>query len=130
MGDIAAEAATVADFNQAALRERLAAIAAECWASEADVDTAIAKGWARSVKESLADGVLTREEETRLRAFRDQMAIAGSAETSKSAARLERAARDRLNQSARQAALAVGEEGAALTELDAILNESQLAAGE
>ena len=130
MGTLAAEAAAAADFNQAALRERLAAIAAECWASEADVAAAIAKGWARSVKESLADGVLTREEETRLRDFRDQMAIAGSAETSKSAARLERAAHDRLTQSARQAALAVGEEGAALAELDAMLDESQLAAGQ
>ena len=127
MRSIAAEAAAGADFNKAALHGRLAAIAADCWASETDIEAAIATGWARSVKESLADGVLTREEETRLRDFRDQMAIAASASTE---VQLERAAKDRLTQSARQAALAVGEDGTALGELDAMLDESQLAAGE
>ena len=130
MRSVAAEAAAAADFNKDALRERLAAIAAGCWASDTDVNTAIAAGWTRSVKESLADGVLTREEETRLRDFRDRMAIAASAETAASAAQLERAARDRLTQSARRAALAVGEERTALGDLDAMLDESRLAGRE
>ena len=130
MRGLAAEAAASADFNKAALRESLAAVAARCWASETDIDTAIAGGWARSVRESLADGVLTREEEARLRDFRDRMAIAANARTAESSAQLERAARDRLAQRARKAALAVGDESAALGDLDAMLEQSQLAGRE
>ena len=127
MQAVVAEAAATADFNKNALRERLAAIGAECWASETDVDAAIAAGWTRAVAESLADGVLTRAEETRLRGFRDQMAVAGGAQTAASEARLAKASRDRLKASAHRAALGGGDEAADLDQLNAMLNEAQLA---
>ena len=130
MRSLAAAAAKSADFNKAALRENLVAVAVRCWASETDIDTVIAEGWVRSVWESFADGVPTREEEARLLDFRDRMAIAASTLTAESSAQLQRAARDRLAQSARQAALAVGDECAALGDLDAMLEESQLAGRE
>ena len=127
MRSLVAEAAGAAQFDQSALRERLTTIGAECRASEADIDAAIAAGWTRAVVESLADGVLTRAEETRLRGFRDQMALAGGTQTAKSEARLERASRDRLSASARRAALGVGDEPEVLKQLDAMLRESEIA---
>ena len=130
MRSLVAEAAGTADFNKDALRERLAAIGAKCWASETDIDAAIAAGWTRAVGESLADGVLTRAEETRLRGFRDQMAVAGGVRTAASEARLERASRERLQASARRAALGAGDEPDVLDQLTAMLDEARLAGRE
>ena len=59
MVDMAAEAATRSDFNEATLRSSLAGIAKQSYASD-DIDVAIARGWARSVQDAISDGILTR----------------------------------------------------------------------
>ena len=74
---IAAESARAGEINAPSLRRRLAVIADRSLVSAHRVDVAIAEGWRQAVSDSLTDGVLTREEETRLREFRDHFAIGG-----------------------------------------------------
>jgi hypothetical protein len=106
MRALASRAAASTGFNQATLYESLSAIAQRSWAGESDIQAAIVAGWNQAVSESLADGVLTHDEETRLREFRDGLALTRE-DTRASDARLEVAFRDRLMLDARLAALAV-----------------------
>ena len=75
MRALASRAAASTGFNQATLYESLSAIAQRSWAGESDIQAAIVAGWNQAVSESLADGVLTHDEETRLREFRDGLAL-------------------------------------------------------
>ena len=77
------------------------------------------------MSESLADGVLTHDEETRLREFRDSLALTRE-DTRASDARLEGASRDRLMLDARLAALAVSDAETHLRELGQMLEGSGL----
>ena len=54
--------------------QHLRAIANRAQATEDDISQAIAAGWAQGVQNATSDGILTREEETNLRDFRDLMA--------------------------------------------------------
>ena len=80
-------------------------IAADAFMGEEDIRAAIAEGWRTAVRESLADGIVTQEEEVRLRAFRDRLAL-GEAETKRAGQRLDQAVRTRLAAEAQQAAVA------------------------
>ncbi len=55
----------------------------------------------------MADGILTQDEESRLREFRDRLALADSGTDQKAVSPLERAATDRLTQGIWLAAPAV-----------------------
>ena len=57
----------------------------------------------------MADGILTQAEESRLREFRDRLALADSGADQKAAEELERAAADRLMLDARLAARATSD---------------------
>ena len=105
MVNVAAAAATGGDFSESTLRNALADIADQSYASKDDINRAIAKGWSLSVRYTISDGVLTREEEDRLRGFRDRMAVMNGPDAADASAALQRGAEDRLLLAARIAAL-------------------------
>ena len=104
---LVAEAAGQSHFSEAALLGDLETIAVASYVDEDGIRAAIAEGWHQAVREGLADGILTQDEEVRLRDFREQFAITEQDKASQTAAAdLDRAARDRLMLDARLAALA------------------------
>ena len=74
----------------------------------------------------MADGITTQTEETRLREFRDRLALADSGADRKASQQLERASTDRLTLDARLAALAVDDPDTHLNELAQSLRQSGL----
>ena len=128
---LVAQAAGRSNFSEAVLLEDISSIARDSHIDDDDIRAVIAEGWHQAVKEGLADGILTQDEEARLRKFRDQLAIDEQDQTIQSgAAQLERAARDRLMLDARLAALAVKDGDAHRSELAATLAESELSPGD
>ena len=126
MIELAAQSAGTPNFSEAALRQSLDSIAARVHATGADVDGALAAGWARSVRHAMADGILTQDEEARLRDFRDRLALENNPEARAESATLERAATDRLMLDARLAAIATGNGGDQLQDLEVALGEAGL----
>lgn len=120
------KAAGGSDFSEAALLENLSAIAANSYVDADGIRAVIAEGWHNAVKSGLADGILTQDEETRLREFRDQFAIAESRKSNAAVAQMDRAARDRLMLEARLAAITPAAGDAHLAELETTLHESEL----
>ena len=126
MTQLAAQAAGTASFNETALRNTLRAIAARARATEDDISQAIAAGWAQGVQNAMSDGILTQEEETNLRDFRDRMANQDLPGIVTGSATLDRASADRISTQAGRAALATGDGGAALQELDNTLRRTSM----
>ena len=125
MTAMAARAASTGAFDADGLRQQLAALARGAYAGEDHITAAIERGWERAVSESLADGVLTRQEEARLRDYRDRLALGTATAAHKAADRLDRAVRDRVARDARKAALAGDEQP--LQALAATLSDSAIA---
>ena len=48
-------------------------------ATDEDIECALEEGWKQGVASAMADGMITRDEEERLRAFRDRLALGSSA---------------------------------------------------
>ena len=113
------------DFREAALAEAAQAIAERSFLKETDIRAAIADGWHEAVQESLADGIVTREEEVRLREFRDSMALRTD-EVGRAAGQLDQAVAERLAVEGRAAAVAI-DGGRALQVFASALEESGLA---
>ena len=61
-------------FNETALRQSLSAIANRSRATGEDIERSLEEGFAQGVAQAMADGIITRDEEERLRAFRDRSA--------------------------------------------------------
>ena len=74
----------------------------------------------------MADGTITQAEETRLREFRDQLALADSGADEQATAQLDKASRDRLTLDARLAAIATSDAEAHLNGLAQSLRDSGL----
>ena len=127
MVNLVAQSAGTDNFNETALRQTLNAIAARAYAGEDEINAAMAAGWARGISHAMADGILTRDEETRLREFRDRMALEGNSQTAEGEATLNRAATDRLTLDARLAALATDQGDAHLRDLSRSLQDAGLA---
>lgn len=126
MERLARQAASAGGFSADALRTRLAAVAERSFADEDHVTGAIERGWELAVRESLADGVLSREEEDRLRDYRDRLALGKNAAVGRL---VEKAAQERLLRTARDVALAVDDGERRLGELDAALDDASLSSG-
>ena len=109
MVQLAAQAASAHTFNEAALRQTLGAIANRSRATGEDIDRALEEGFRQGVAQAMSDGILTRDEEERLRAFRDRLALESSAADQGSLAELDRAGADRVMLEARLAAISVQE---------------------
>ena len=130
MVGIAADAARSHDFDEKSLRLSLAEIAHGSHGDGATVNEALEEGWKRGIAHAMADGILTQAEETKLREFRDRLALSSAAADPKAAAQLSRAATDRLMLDARLAAIAVDNPQIHLRELSEFLRQSTLYADE
>ena len=107
MVQLAAQAASAHTFNEAALRQTLGAIANRSRATGKDIDRALEEGFRQGVAQAMADGIITRDEEERLRAFRDRLALENSAADQGAMSELDRAGADRVVMEARLAAISV-----------------------
>ena len=107
MVQLAAQAASAHTFNEAALRQTLRAIANRSRATTEDIDRALEEGFRQGVAQAMADGILTRDEEERLRAFQDRLALGSSAADQGALSELDRAGADRVVMEARLAAISV-----------------------
>ena len=88
----AAQAASAHSFNEAALRQTLQAIAQRSRATGEDIDRALEEGFRQEVAQAMSDGIITRDEEERLRALpRTALALKNSAADQGALARLDRA---------------------------------------
>ena len=126
MVQLAADAAGSRDFDEGHLRLTLSAVAKISYGNEDTVNQALEEGWKQGVAHSMADGILTQEEETRLREFRDQLALGTDTADSGAMTHLDRASQDRLTLDARLAAIAVFDGGAHLDSLTETLRQSNL----
>ena len=123
---LAAQAAGTAGFNETALRGTLRAIANRARATGDDISGAIAAGWAQDIQHAMSDGILTQQEETQLRDFRDRMANRDLPGIITGSATLDQASAERISAQAGRAALATGDGGAVLQELDNTLRRTSM----
>ena len=130
MVSLAADATGSPDFDEGHLRLTLSAVAKISYGNEDTVNQALEAGWKQGVEHSMADGIITQEEETRLRQFRDQLALGSDTADSGGMAHLDRASQDRLMLDARLAAIAVFDGGAHLDSLTETLRQSNLSQGD
>ena len=107
MIQLAAQAAGAHTFNEAALRQTLGTIAQRSRATGEDIDRALEERFRQGVTQAMSDGILTRQEEERLRTFRDSLALEDNAGDSKTMASLDQASSDRIMMEARLAAISV-----------------------
>ena len=113
-------------FNEAALRQTLQAIAQRSRATGEDIDRALEGGFRQGVAQAMADGIITRDEEERLRAFRDRLALENSAADQGALARLDQAGADRVMLEARLAAISVQDGDAHLQDLALSIRQAGL----
>ena len=130
MVQLAAQAAGSPDFDEGHLRLTLSAVAKISYGNEDTVNRALEEGWKQGVEHSMADGIITQEEEARLREFRDQLALGSDTADSGAMTHLDRASQDRLMLDARLAAIAVFDGGAHLDGLTETLRRSSLSQDE
>ena len=126
MVQLAAQAAGSPDFDESHLRLTLSAVAKISYGNEDTVNQALEEGWKQGVAHSMADGIITQDEEARLREFRDQLALGSDTADSGAMTHLDRASQDRLMLDARLAAIAVFDGGAHLQSLTETLKQSSL----
>ena len=74
---IAAEAVRPHHFYEKTLRLTLAEIAGRSYGDGATVNEALEEVWKQGVPHYMADSILTQQEETLLREFRDRLALSG-----------------------------------------------------
>ena len=117
-------------FDEKTLRLSLAEIARNSYGDGTTVNQALEEGWKRGVGHAMADGILTQTEETKLREFRNRLALADSGTDRQATARLDKASRDRLTLDARLAAVAVDDPDAHLNGLAQSLRDSGLTQGQ
>ena len=126
MTKLAAQAAGAHTFNEAALRQTLSAIAQSSRATGVDIDQALEEGFQQGVAQAMSDGILTRQEEERLRTFRDSLALEDNSADSKTLATLDRASSERIMMEARLAAISVHDGGQHLQDLSLAISQAGL----
>ena len=126
MVQLAAQAAGSKDFDEGHLRLTMSAVAKISYGNEDTVNQALEEGWKLGVEHSMADGIITQDEEARLREFRDQLALGSDTADPDAMKHLGKAPRDRLMLDARLAAIAVFDGGAHLDSLTKSLKQSTL----
>ena len=126
MVQLAAQAASAYTFNEAALGQALQAIANRSRATDEDIERSLEEGFRQGVAHAMSDGILTRDEEERLRAFRDRLALEDNAAGQDAIWDLERASGERLILEARLAAISVHDWDDHLQDLDEAMLEARL----
>ena len=130
MVSLVAQAATDQSFNEAVLRQSLSAIAQRSRATGEDIERALEEGFRQGVAHAMSDGIITRDEEERLRAFRDRLALGNSAADPNSLAELNRAGVDWVMLEARLAAISVQDGDGHLQDLALSIRQAGLGQGE
>ena len=102
MTQLAAQAAGSPGFSEVALRQTLRAIAARAHATEDGISQVIADGWAQGVSHAMSDGIITQDEETQLRHFRDRLVSGDDRLVSEGVSTLDQAANGRHDQPGRR----------------------------
>ena len=95
MVQLATQAAGPPDFDENQLPLTMAAVAQRSYADGDTVNQALETGWKLGVNHSMADGIITQDEEARLREFRDQLALGSDTADSGAMAQLDRASHSR-----------------------------------
>ena len=113
-------------FDEGHLRLTMSAVAKISYGNEDTVNQALEADWKLGVDHSMADGIITQDEEARLREFRDQLALGSDTADPGAMGQLDRASQDRLMLDARLAAIAVFDGGAHLESLTETLKQSTL----
>ena len=101
MVELASNTARSHSLEEKNLRVSMTEIARNSYGDGGTVSQALEEGWKRSVGHTMADGIITQAEETKLREFRDRLALADSDADRQATARLDKASRDRLALDAR-----------------------------
>ena len=83
------------------LGQTLQAIANRSRATDEDIERSLEEGFRQGVAHAMSDGILTRDEEERLRAFRDRLALESGAADQGLLAELDRAGADQVMLKAR-----------------------------
>ena len=96
MVNLAADAARSHTFDEKSLRLALAEVARRSYGDGATVNQALEEGWKQGLAHCMADGIMTQAEESRLREFRDRLALEDSGADRKATEELEKAAIDRI----------------------------------
>ena len=130
MVQVAGQADGSPDFDESHLRLTLSAVAKISYGNEDTVNQALEEGWKLGVDHSMAEGIITQDEEARLREFRDQLALGSDTADPDAMRHLGKASRDRLMLDARLAAIAVFDGGAHLESLTETLRQSNLSQDE
>ena len=130
MVNLAAQAAGSPDFDEGHLRLTLSAVAKISYGNEDTVNQALEEGWKLGVDHSMADGIITQDEEARLREYRDLLALRTDTADPDAVKHLGKASQDRLMLDARLAAIAVFDGGAHLGSLTETLRQSNLSQDE
>ena len=126
MVSLVTQAATTHSFNEADLRQSLSAIAQRSRATDEDIDRALEEGWKQGVANAMSDGIISREEEERLRAFRDHLILEDNAADADAIWNLDQASGQRLMLEARLAATSVRDGDRHLRDLEDALQEARL----
>ena len=96
------------------------------YGNEDTVNQALEEGWKLGIDHSMADDIITQDEEARLREFRDQLTLASDTADAATMGQLDRASQARLMLEARLVASAVFDGGAHLDSLTEALRQSTL----
>ena len=123
-------AAQSPDFDENQVRLTMAAVAQRSYGDGDTVNQALETGWKLGVNHSMADGIITQDEEARLREFRDQLDLGSDTADLGAMAHLDRASQEPLLLDARLAAIAVFDGGSHLESLTGTLRESNLSQDE
>ena len=115
MVNLSALAARSQEFHPNSLRVSLAEISRRSYGDASTVARALEEGWRRAVIHAAADGSITREEEFRLRRFRDRLGQNRSSAHAQATAQLNLTSRQRLT-ALTQAAATTVEDGEHLLE--------------
>ena len=117
-------------FNEAVLRQSPSAIANRSYATDEDIERALEEGFRQGVAQAMSDGIITRDQEERLRAFRDRLALENSAADQGALAKLGRAGADRVVMEDRLAAISGQDGDGYLQDLALTIRQTDLGQGE
>ena len=126
MVSLVTRTATDHSFNESALQQSLSAIAHRSHATDEDIERALEEGWKHGVAHAMSDGIISREEEERLRAFRDHLTLEDNAADADAIWDLDQASGQRLMLEARLAAISVQDGNGHLRDLEDALQEARM----
>ena len=126
MVHLAAQAAASHQFNEKALRRSLSALARRSHGDKDTIARALEEGWRRGVRQAAEDGTITQEEETRLRDFRNRLALESNTADRQAYTQLDQASRNRLLPQARDAALTARDGDGKLEQLAKAMRDAKM----